>query len=91
MRQVGIPINDPSVCNYPGFPLATQICAGQRTLPARDSCQGDSGGPLVQKDTATGQWYLSGVVSYGVGCGGRGAYARVTAYESWIAQTIANN
>lgn len=91
LRQVGIPVNDPSVCNYQGFPPETQICAGVRsTSGPRDSCQGDSGGPFVQKDSS-GAWYLAGIVSYGVGCGGRGAYTRVSAYESWIAQTIANN
>lgn len=92
LRQVGIPVNDPSVCNYQGFPPATQICAGVRsTSGPRDSCQGDSGGPFVQKDSSTGQWYVAGIVSYGVGCGGRGAYTRVSAYESWIQQTIASN
>jgi len=92
LRQVGIPVNDPSVCNYQGFPPETQICAGIRSNSSpRDSCQGDSGGPFVQKDAATGKWYIAGIVSYGVGCGGRGAYTKVSAYESWIAQTIANN
>jgi hypothetical protein len=39
----------------------------------------------------TGRWYLSGVTSYGEACAGRGVYVRTTAFESWIAQTIAAN
>ena len=95
LRQVGIPINSNNradVCFYSSFFAETQICAGQLSnSDPKDTCQGDSGGPLVQKDATTGQWYLSGVTSYGEACAGRGVYVRTTAFESWIAQTIAAN
>ena len=88
LRQVRITINNPTVCTRSGIPTATQICAGIIT-PARDSCQGDSGGPFVQRDPNTGQFFLSGVVSFGFsGCRGRGVYARVTAFEEWIESVI---
>ncbi len=92
LRQVRITINNSTTCSKNGIPTDTQICAGSIN-PFRDSCQGDSGGPFVQKDPDFfGQFFLTGVVSYGfAGCGGRGVYARVTAFEQWITTTIANN
>lgn len=43
--------------------------------------------------TASQQWVLVGVTSYGVGCGRRnyaGVYTRVAAYQDWIAATTGN-
>ena len=57
-----------------------------------DTCQGDSGGPLMMY-TASRQWVLVGVTSYGIGCartGYAGVYTRVAAYQSWIATTTSN-
>jgi len=54
-----------------------------------DTCQGDSGGPLMMF-TASGQWELVGVTSYGIGCAEAsysGVYTRVAAYQNWIATT----
>lgn len=66
-----------------------QLCAG--TEAGKDSCQGDSGGPLMgfarlRRKTAP-FYYITGVVSYGVGCGVEGwpgIYTRIGAYVSWI-------
>ncbi|MPC49346.1 Chymotrypsinogen B [Portunus trituberculatus] len=52
----------------------------------KDACQGDSGGPLTWKDGA-GQYYLVGVVSWGIGCADKhvpGVYAKVMRYTDWI-------
>ena len=66
----------------------TQICAGDgqgRT----DSCFGDSGGPLVA--TINGQPYLTGIVSWGLGCaryGSYGVYSEVGDFTDWIAAAL---
>lgn len=90
MQQVSIPVNE--ICEYNIFHSETQICAGDMNLSdPKDSCQGDSGGPFVQRDLISGQWHISGIVSYGSKCGGGGVYTRVTAYENWIRDTISTN
>jgi len=38
-----------------------------------------------------GALFVGGVVSVGNGCKARGLYTRVSAYEFWIAQTIAES
>ena len=61
------------------------ICAGYRGLGGKDSCTGDSGGPLVCNQN--GNAILTGVVSYGIGCGNSkypGVYSRVTHILDWI-------
>lgn len=64
------------------------FCAGYERGGA-DACQGDSGGPYSVDDN--GRWYLTGIVSWGEGCGqsGRyGVYARYSKYHSWVQKTI---
>jgi len=50
-----------------------------------DTCQGDSGGPLICE--VDGSAVVTGVVSWGVGCGeegGPGIYAKVNHFYSWL-------
>ncbi|XP_068127204.1 transmembrane protease serine 11C-like [Hyperolius riggenbachi] len=65
----------------------SMLCAGY--VEGRiDACQGDSGGPLVAQQN-TDSWYLSGIVSFGLGCAlpdKPGVYTRVTAMRNWITE-----
>ena len=56
------------------------------------SNQGDGGGPLVCEDD--GYYELSGLVSWGFGCGRAqvpGVYVKVSSFISWINQIISVN
>ena len=63
-----------------------QMCAG---FPPKAVCFGDSGGPLMYN--SNGQWYVSGVVSFGHDCARSnypGVYTRTSAYLNWIYNKI---
>lgn len=74
---------------YPAyFNAQRQIGAGV-PYGGKDSCQGDSGGPLMYNNN--GQWYVSGVVSFGRDCALSnypGVYTRTSAYLNWIRNKI---
>lgn len=67
------------------------LCAGSLSERHRvDSCQGDSGGPLVCQGKG-GHWVLTGVISWGHGCGNPsfpGVYTRVSRFLRWIDKVI---
>jgi len=87
--KVDVPFVEESRCKieYPFSIAESMICAGEK---GKDSCQGDSGGPMVCYN-ADGSAYLGGVVSWGIGCGGRfhpGVYTEVSYFVDWIANNM---
>ena len=88
LMKANVPLMDSQKCSESyGYISQLKICAGY-DQGGIDSCQGDSGGPLVCQEG--GKFYLTGVVSYGVGCarqGYPGVYANVKNLMDWIEQT----
>jgi len=86
LQWVAVPTVTNAQCAqaYGSTITTSMICAGS-PQGGIDSCQGDSGGPFVcRKD---GKAVLTGVVSFGVGCGlasHPGVYARQTAVLDWV-------
>ncbi|CAF3613402.1 unnamed protein product [Adineta steineri] len=94
LRQVTVKVtNAQAQAAYPAyFNAQRQIGAGMPYVGGKDSCQGDSGGPLMYN--SNGQWYLSGVVSFGADCGLSnypGVYTRTSTYLDWIQTKIKSN
>ena len=64
------------------------LCAG----PAQGGvgpCQFDSGGPLACQER--GVWFLTGIVSWGVGCGEPnkfGVYSDMSVLSDWVREMI---
>ncbi|EZA61689.1 hypothetical protein DMN91_003623 [Ooceraea biroi] len=96
LKEVDVPIVSNHVCEqqmrrtrlgpsfnlHPGF-----VCAGGEE--GKDACKGDGGGPMVCE--RHGHWQVTGVVSWGIGCGQvgvPGVYARVSHYLDWIRQIV---
>nr|XP_005888448.1 PREDICTED: transmembrane protease serine 9 [Bos mutus] len=74
---------------YPVQISSRMLCAG---FPQGgvDSCSGDAGGPLACREPS-GRWVLTGVTSWGYGCGRPqfpGVYTRVASVRGWIGQNI---
>eukprot|EP00094_Tigriopus_californicus_P003145 TCALIF_03027-PA protein Name:"Similar to KLKB1 Plasma kallikrein (Homo sapiens)" AED:0.08 eAED:0.09 QI:336/0.62/0.44/1/1/1/9/537/914 len=69
---------------------ASSFCAGGEE--GHDACQGDGGGPLVCEDQ--GYFELTGLVSWGFGCGRQdvpGVYVKISSFIGWINQIISVN
>jgi len=65
------------------------LCAGGEE--GKDACSGDGGGPLVCGTNSGSPAVLTGLVSWGVGCGEAGVpgvYTNIPAYLNWIRETI---
>lgn len=64
------------------------ICAGWLE-GGKDGCQGDSGGPLICTDSTGKQPVLTGITSWGFGCGqpnSPGVWTQVSSYVDWISK-----
>lgn len=90
LQEVPLAYVDHAVCDTAnaaaGGITNTQICAG--TVPGQDSCFGDSGGPLMAN--INGVWRLTGIVSWGISCGGAndyGVYTEAADFVQWVADS----
>jgi enterokinase len=93
LMQVQMPFLTDARCKqkYAQADIATMVCAGE-TGQNKDTCQGDSGGPLVVQDSLDSSvWMLTGLTSWGYGCGDGGVYTRVSTYFQWIQDIIKAN
>ena len=89
LNDTAVPLYNRADCiaaYFEGEITDRMVCAGF-VEGGNDTCQGDSGGPLVYE--LNGEYYLSGVVSFGNGCAqaeAPGVYSRVASFLTWIEQ-----
>jgi len=95
LQYVEMPIVERAECqaDYSGINGVDEgmVCAGV-TEGGVSACSGDSGGPLVCPDES-GEYYLAGIVSWGViPCGQPdkpGVYTNVIHFKDWIEEKMA--
>ncbi|XP_078354018.1 testisin-like [Oculina patagonica] len=95
LLEAQVPLVSRELCNIPeiydGIIHERALCAG----PAEGGvgpCQYDSGGPLACQER--GLWYLTGIVSWGVGCGEPnkfGVYSDMSVLTDWVKNMIATD
>ncbi|XP_078088474.1 coagulation factor X-like [Mustelus asterias] len=86
LQRLTVPYVDRTKCiESSKYPVSQNMfCAGYKD-ESKDACQGDSGGPHVTKHKNT--WFLTGIVSWGEGCGQKGKYGiytKVSRYIKWL-------
>ncbi|XP_032904343.1 chymotrypsin-like elastase family member 2A [Amblyraja radiata] len=97
LQQALLPVVDHATCSkmdWWGYGVRkTMVCAGGDGIVA--GCNGDSGGPL-NCQAADGSWAVHGIASFvsSLGCNAKKkptVFTRVSAYNDWISQIMANN
>lgn len=75
------------------FQQLTSSCLSQDPKEGQDTCQGDSGGPLAFRNE-DGSYVVTGITSFGYGCGEKdkpGVYTKVSSYLEWTCATMVEN
>ena len=96
LRQVGLQAITNKFCStmYPGQITDSMLCTwgawDKKKKHRKDACSGDSGSPNFWYDKASGKTVVSGITSWGRGCG-RKDHAGVTARVSHVADWIKSN
>lgn len=90
--EAQVPLISRDVCNMPeiynGIIHERALCAGTAEGGV-GPCQFDSGGPLVCQER--GLYYLTGIVSWGVGCGGYCVYSDMSVLTEWVRNIISTD
>ncbi|XP_068099253.1 chymotrypsin-like elastase family member 3B [Hyperolius riggenbachi] len=94
LQQAVLPVVDHEHCSQPdwmGNIDPSLLCAGGF---GQDVCQSDSGGPL-NCQAGDGRWYIEGITSFGVRVCNTPKkptiFTRVSLFNDWIDEIIANN
>jgi secreted trypsin-like serine protease len=91
LNKITVPIYDSEKCREiygDDYIEEMMLCAGNLD-GGQDACAGDSGGPLVSM--FSGKKTITGLVSWGSGCGQKGylgVYTKVNSYIEWIEYVI---
>ncbi|GCB74931.1 hypothetical protein scyTo_0018921 [Scyliorhinus torazame] len=93
LRFAVVPVAEMSRCRdhfdsaWAGLLTGNMLCAGTMGI---DACAGDGGGAFVFEDPLNpNEYYVAGIVSWGVSCGAYGVYTNVLNYLEWIESTMA--
>ncbi|NXC46539.1 FA10 factor, partial [Penelope pileata] len=83
MKVLQVPYVDRSTCQRALLHLLSKnmFCAGY-SKDGRDVCQGDGGGPHVTEYNGT--YFVTGIISWGEGCGKKGKYGIYTKLSNFL-------
>ncbi|XP_043929583.1 acrosin-like [Protopterus annectens] len=97
LQEAPVHIIPRATCNstewYNGAVNINNLCAGVERGGV-DSCQGDSGGPVMCMDRETGVYVVSGITSWGSGCGQMkkpGIYTSTQSFVDWIETKVSRH
>nr|XP_013052887.2 coagulation factor X-like [Anser cygnoides] len=93
MKVLRVPYVDRRTCKHALKHLVTRnmFCAGYNK-DGQDACQGDGGGPHVTEYNGT--YFVTGIISWGEGCGKEGKYGiytKLSRFLPWVRSVLTQN